>query len=190
MGRLKYHPDFGGTHLLAALINAAVQTLSDPQKRAEYDRLLFWKQSKKTVSSGSPEDRSNSVGDRSIDEWSSQTQPSPNDLKQDGMFRGKECRDANRIEKRGALSYSFHRVGHRYHGELINLSPNGVRFISEEQIERFANIEVQTPLLSGTATVKHCNEARRDYSRVYLVGVCFKTVDFYQPRGNFLDRIA
>ena len=38
MQRLKRHPDLGGDHEVAALINEAYATLTDPTKRAEYDR--------------------------------------------------------------------------------------------------------------------------------------------------------
>lgn len=38
MQRLKRHPDLGGDHEHAALINEAYATLTDPAKRGEYDR--------------------------------------------------------------------------------------------------------------------------------------------------------
>ena len=40
MHRLRKHPDLGGDHALAALINEAITTLRDPARRAEYDRAL------------------------------------------------------------------------------------------------------------------------------------------------------
>jgi hypothetical protein len=40
MQRLKMHPDLGGDHGAAALINEAFATLRDPGKRAAYDRWL------------------------------------------------------------------------------------------------------------------------------------------------------
>ncbi len=40
MQRLKMHPDLGGDVEMAALINQAFATLSDPAKRAAYDRQL------------------------------------------------------------------------------------------------------------------------------------------------------
>lgn len=40
MQRLKKHPDLGGDHLQAALINEAFATLVDPERRAVYDRAL------------------------------------------------------------------------------------------------------------------------------------------------------
>jgi hypothetical protein len=40
MQRLKKHPDLGGDHAQAILINEAFATLIDPEKRAVYDRTL------------------------------------------------------------------------------------------------------------------------------------------------------
>jgi curved DNA-binding protein CbpA len=40
MQRLKIHPDLGGDHEQAVSINEAFATLSDPVRRAEYDRVL------------------------------------------------------------------------------------------------------------------------------------------------------
>lgn len=38
MSRLKMHPDLGGDHEMAVLVNEAYATLSDPERRAAYDR--------------------------------------------------------------------------------------------------------------------------------------------------------
>src|SRR5262245_32346388 len=38
MQRLKAHPDLGGDHRTAALINEAYAVLTNPEKRAAYDR--------------------------------------------------------------------------------------------------------------------------------------------------------
>lgn len=40
MQRLHMHPDLGGDHAHAALINEAFRTLGDPVRRARYDKLL------------------------------------------------------------------------------------------------------------------------------------------------------
>jgi len=40
MQRLRMHPDLGGDHLTAALINEAFRTIGDPDRRALYDRWL------------------------------------------------------------------------------------------------------------------------------------------------------
>src|SRR5215217_439887 len=39
MSTMRRHPDLGGDHETAALINEAYETLSDPSKRAAYDEV-------------------------------------------------------------------------------------------------------------------------------------------------------
>jgi len=41
MARLQVHPDLGGDHAAAVLVNEAFATLSDPLRRAAYDRTLL-----------------------------------------------------------------------------------------------------------------------------------------------------
>jgi hypothetical protein len=99
----------------------------------------------------------------------------------------KELRKTDRVEQNAAISYSFNPAGYRYSGKMVNLSSDGMRFIAEERLEASTAIEIQSPLLSGSATVKHCFQVLRNNSRVFLVGVCFKIVEFDRPRGTFLD---
>ena len=40
MSKMRLHPDLGGDHEIAALINAAYAVLSDPRRRQQYDQLL------------------------------------------------------------------------------------------------------------------------------------------------------
>jgi curved DNA-binding protein CbpA len=50
--KLRRHPDLGGNHRDAALINLAFETLSDPQRRAAYDRELLKRYDIVTLSMG------------------------------------------------------------------------------------------------------------------------------------------
>jgi len=58
MQRLKMHPDLGGDHWQAALVNEAFATLRDPEKRAAYDRMLAGSPA------GPPKDRAPGAGPR------------------------------------------------------------------------------------------------------------------------------
>jgi curved DNA-binding protein CbpA len=179
MEKLKYHPDLGGTHKMAMLVDAAYQTLTDPLKRAEYDRHLFAEQSKKSVSNGFFKAGA-TIYNGHADKTSIQPQ-------RNGTPEEKDHRKTGRINQNGAISYSFNPAGYRYSGVMVDLSSDGMRFIAEEKLEASTAIEIQSPLLSGNATVKHCFKAWRNNSRVFLIGVCFKTVEFDRPRGTFPD---
>jgi DnaJ-class molecular chaperone len=49
MQKLKAHPDLGGDHWNASVINAAFKTLGDPDKRRAYDKKLFKKSTWKSL---------------------------------------------------------------------------------------------------------------------------------------------
>lgn len=52
MRKLRMHPDYGGAHRNAALINIAYETLRDPQKRESYDKKLLLKNNIVQISQG------------------------------------------------------------------------------------------------------------------------------------------
>ena len=62
MQKLKAHPDLGGDHWNASVINEAFETLSDPDKRRAYDKLLFknntWKSLGRQTKSQRPQEYS------------------------------------------------------------------------------------------------------------------------------------
>lgn len=49
MQKLKAHPDLGGEEWNATVINEAYQVLMDTERRADYDRMLFKKESPRTL---------------------------------------------------------------------------------------------------------------------------------------------
>jgi DnaJ-class molecular chaperone len=56
MTKLKVHPDLGGDHESAVLINQAYAVLSDPKKRKQYDEMLH---SRKSQGRGHPAHEAN-----------------------------------------------------------------------------------------------------------------------------------
>ncbi|MBN4054530.1 J domain-containing protein [Nitrospira defluvii] len=202
MKRLKCHPDLGGTHSLAALVNDAYRTLSHPRKRAEYDLLLLMKQSKASISLGSLKNRSKIVLERPIEKDPSTTQPHRErqlrcPLCHRLFCRGhhrtspqKDRRRINRMDQKGLLCYVLGHSGRFSKGEILDLSPKGMRFISVKEIKPYTEVEIENKILFGTARITNCHELSRDERRLYVNGVKFMEVKFRRSCGTFLSVVA
>lgn len=186
MGRLQVHPDFGGTHALATVVNFAYETLSNPRKRAEYDlRLLIRKRQADLLSGlqkGRPIHRLNPLGIQSANKDLKGPDPA-----RASAFPKQDRRGMDRFEKTGKVSYAFRQFQDRRQGELLNLSLKGMRFISQEEIAPLTDIEIENPALSGRASVRYCTEKILHDRSAYLNGVYFIQVKFHRTRGTFLS---
>ncbi len=206
---LEMHPDRGGEHWNAALINEAHGVLSDPAKRAEYDRTLDLAR----IRSGRPAD----VVARS-------SRPEPESAR-DGaehlccLFCGAEravtgpvsatavcldCRSpltpagapqleasgrraARRVARDGDISYYVDWPQSTPDpGRIVDVSPAGVQFETNAPIGIFQIIKMEGSLLDAVGRVATCRE--RDGS--FAIGVQFYTVRFHQRRGTFLSTSA
>src|SRR5215218_2791183 len=54
MQRLKMHPDLGGDHWNATLLNEAFTTLNDPDRRAAYDKMHGFTERQRASASAAP----------------------------------------------------------------------------------------------------------------------------------------
>lgn len=70
MQKLKQHPDLGGEHWNASVINEAHTVLTDPDKRRAYDRVLFGEKDHATLGKQHPKQRQGSEdADQDDDGW-------------------------------------------------------------------------------------------------------------------------
>jgi curved DNA-binding protein CbpA len=198
MGRLKKHPDLGGTATAAVLINEAYHTLNHPKKKADYDRQLFEKLSKRSVSGireqGSVKSKACPACEENTDIASAFLGggqcPVCGKLiskKPEHPSNTSEKRNVNRLQKSGILTYQYPQSEKRYTGKVIDLSSKGVRFISKEKMSRTTELKIESPLLKGTARITNCREARWQNRSIYFVGAHFTTVEFHRPCGTFLS---
>lgn len=210
---LEMHPDRGGDHWNAALINEAYGVLSDPDTRAEYDKILELAR----FTSGPPSDRS-LTSSRTGPETAGR--PTHDGADQPGcLFCGSDrtladplaaapvcadCRSpltpaggaqleasgrraARRVARDGTVEYStrWPQPAPR-EGRIVDLSPRGLQFESGAPIELFRIIKLEGPLLDAVARVATCRDRRGSFA----VGVEFYTVHFHLSRGTFVSTSA
>lgn len=213
MRTLEMHPDRGGEHWNAALINEAYGVLSDPVTRAEYDRTLDVAQ----LRNRPPRDRESESGpsaprrpDPPADDGSdamgclfcgtansragSRPLPelcrectSPLTLAGAPQHEASGRRAARRVARVGGVRYFTEwPQPHAGEGRIVDLSPGGLRFETGAPIDIFQIIKLDGPVVDAVARVVTC----RDVGRSFAIGVRFYTVRFHRDRGTFLSTSA
>lgn len=207
---LEMHPDRGGEHWNAALINEAYGVLSDPTKRAEYDLTLdlAWHVGKRQTAGRDPSSEFDAepygrsapsgIGDLlclfcgaetpdSITTGVCPTCRSPLTPAGASHLEASGRRAARRIANDGDIAYFVDwpqpAPGQ---GRIVDLSPGGLRFVSSEPIKVHQIIKLEGSLLDAVARVATCRESDGSWE----IGVQFYTVRFHQFRGTFLSTTA
>src|SRR5205085_8924241 len=151
MRECKFHPDLGGAHAEAALMIEAYETLSDPQRRAEYDRTFRPKSL--SVASYATTTTHSAAG---------------------AALPENRRRSFRRMDKSGAITWCIDgKVGQ---GEMIDLSPAGMLFLCGETLSSGSVIRITNSLLDATASVSQCRKTAG--ARTWAVGVKFISVNF------------
>lgn len=203
MHKLKHHPDLGGSHAYASLLNEAYATLSDAKRRAHYDAQLSSRhppapdKAKARTTQVAPQYKIHcrhcqalnvgSVSDRPLRcatcGHSLRAQPT------------KTCqRTLARLAQRGDIKClavkSLAGHGAAFTGKIIDISPRGVGFNSPYPLPYNQVIEIQSPLFQATARVVHCRASHSLLSTQHSVGAVFINVTFAKPQGTFISVAA
>lgn len=166
MRELKSHPDLGGEHFNAYLINEAYETLSDSVKRAEYDKKLTIKPTESYLQN------LNTLKSKSNEK---------------SLYRNHH-RSYNRIKKRGILHYSFSRLQTDREATLLDISPKGVRFLCSEELKQESTIRLKSPLLNAVVKVVDSHQTLLNEKTCYTVGAKFLKVTFRSQKGSFYSK--
>ncbi len=205
MQRMKMHPDLGGDHWQASLINEAFATLSDPDKRAVYDRDLpvpVAAQRNGATAEPPPAKQSSQT------DWSLATgrfcafcgtphrnndRPDQNCARCDSpLTMPAATEDAFSLQRQiERMPSSFPVViypdwqGSSDNGTAVDLSPGGMCFSSAVALPIGKIIKIDSEPCTAIAQVRHCS-ASAGRGRCET-GVQFVTLRFNNTQGNFVS---
>ena len=206
MRTLKQHPDLGGDGWNAALINEAYAVLCNPEARKDYDREHRARENSDQSAAVAPPTPAraespapvvpriclfcltdNSSSDQSADECCSAC-GAPLRLADISAEHSRE-RATGRIDHPVDMSYQEDslRPG-SMPGQVIDLSPTGLRFLCRQQLLAGRVIKIDTPTLSALARVTR-SEAENTPG-VFSTGVRFLTLQLRRARGTFVSERA
>ena len=204
MQRLKHHPDLGGDHAQAALINEAYATLTDPKKRASYDRTReradqpapaqeHAAQAKTATAqrpAGSAESGACSFYAMAYSLGATLTANTRCARCDSPLHRAGSPRleDSQRLMKRmpqqRPIMFFLHwRDEAGLYGEAADISLNGMRFSTSHQLSAEQVIKIECDVCTAVARVINFQPG----STHHIAGVEFITVSFPQPQGSFVS---
>jgi len=203
MQKLKYHPDLGGDHWNAALVNEAYYVLSNPQRRREYDEALgdklfnFQRDAAPTPGGGTqgslrPSAPAGEIAclfcrtsnpDRPDNPFCAECNSPLQPVGLDKIYP--ELRRAiSRVELQDNIQYYTDWPQNPKIAHLCNVSPTGVAMRVAEQLPQDELIKIESMLLSAVGLIVHTEPGPQAGS--HTIGVKLLTASFNCRPGTFL----
>ncbi len=215
MQRLKQHPDLGGDHWNASLINEAYRVLTNPAGREQYDR------ERELIQRGTAPAKS---AEDAVDKSTAQptpdatVTPDPHSIcpfcltsfdhatDKDTAAVCPNCasplcpavnwhlehtgqRAINRVPKR--LKIEFYTTWPQPTacvGQTLDMSPNGLRFAAQRRLSEGRCIKISSSAIDAIARVTHCQ--RDGETGNWEIGVSFETLHIAHSQGAFFSAKA
>jgi hypothetical protein len=200
MRQLKQHPDLGGDHWNATILNDAYATLTNAQSRAAYDHQLFARYTKNPIDSN-PEGKSPVISyfcpfcNRPLARAkreettcpSCQSPLSGNDQTgQDDISR----RVVARVKKKGTIQYHTDWPQKGLRAAVIHISPRGMRFQSYSRLRTGMTIKISGQGLHAVAVVRNVQKIFVSGRTRFSIGTEFLSVNFAAEKGGFYSSTA
>jgi curved DNA-binding protein CbpA len=184
MLKLKNHPDLGGDHETAAVINTAYETLTDSKKRLAYDKELFAKRSKENVTQQHPSQRSRATDPKSTTNRPARpSQKAPPIYEKFDINTAPEQRNLPRVKLGGLASFYFEDQPQvKYHGTIIDFSPAGLQVQVKKTHSINCKICIRTHQLSAKGLISYCKPFGRD---LWRIGIILLETSYSQRKGGF-----
>ena len=197
MHKMKHHPDLGGDHETAVIINEAYDTLTDTKKRKAYDAKLFAERNKATMGQQSVDQRQGSAtgsahktsdfraahkGKAHVKPKSQRTEAPPKDDKFDPN-QSPEERAMPRVKLGALVEYYFEEQPKiKHQGTIIDFSPSGLQIQIENPVPINGKIRLRSKQLTAKALVSYCKPFGRSRWRI---GVILLETKYSQRQGGF-----
>ena len=205
MTKLGLHPDLGGDHAEAILINEAYEVLTDPVRRAAYDRDLLTRLTMSDLSgvrSGDDENREDSPG--IVKPCPFCRAPGAPNLRVEADTRCHQCASplypADRTEDDSGDQRSLPRVPRAGQIEVFtcwpqqaipgyarDLSLAGIQFLFGRELNREQIIKIDGDYVHAIARVASCRRQVGGTEPSYAVGAAFVTRRFLRAQGTFVS---
>lgn len=214
MQRLKQHPDLGGDHWNAALINEAYSVLTNEARRAQYDQDRDAVRSASSASEPTADDEGASP-QRSTDDSAANETTQAIDLcrfcrsplgRQTIADHDAVCpscasplcpaekwnlendgqRAVNRVPKK--FDVVIRTAGQRtttIEGSAIDVSPNGMQLVSPNDICEGSLIRISSDVIDAVGLVTRCRQ--HGNSSRWAIGVAFETLRLKHSQGTFVS---
>ncbi len=187
MQTLRMHPDLGGDHGNASLINEAYAVLSNPQKRAAYDRTLRSAREEAqgfTAAQGSTSPTDNEAAGATADAAATtgrREAASPRKRSRPGMRE----RAVARLRKQLPVTVlAGGMTPPALEAHTVDISPAGLRFLSRVRLPVGKLVRVECDLCSTVAEVRNCTPAPG--AGLFAVGLRFRDPEFRRRSGSFI----
>ena len=212
MQRLKMHPDLGGDHENAALVNEAYAVLMNSATRAEYDTSLKTirtsKQAKAPTTSGQKkQDISSTIStQQTINEESclfchlqhdfgKTIEPasvcadcgSPLFPVEKQIFEKSDQRSIQRIGKQWQVTFYTHWSHTPHTGQTRDVSLNGMQLLTAEVLTDGQIIKITSSELDAVARVVNHQKIPNGAGGQWRIGLEFLTLRFQRTHGTFVS---
>ena len=192
MHKMNHHPDLGGDHDTAVMINQAYDTLSDPKKRQAYDAKLQAERRQTSVAEQPPRQRqANSQardftathkGKAHVNRQTQRPETPPKDDKFDPT-KAPEERAMPRVKLGALVDYYFEEQPQvKHQGTIIDFSPSGLQIQIENPVPINGKIRLRSRQLTAKALVSYCKPFGRSRWRI---GVILLETKYNQRSGGF-----
>ena len=198
MRELKQHPDLGGSSAHAALLNEAYKTLSKPPLREEYDRKLFSRYPKQSLSTKAfgHHPHPNPLCPLCKASLTRQAPPGQtcsvcqSPLQPEEGRKVPDRRALARIKRNGRIYYWTQWPQEPQEATMIDISPQGIRLLCRQQVKPGTTLKISGPDFKASAIVKDLCAEKVNGEKLHAVGLSFLAVQFESSRGSFFSTIA